>query len=108
MPRRTSPHSLWLKANRPHEFKRLRANQTVVAAVKSGKLVKPSACSQCGIAHPPREIHGHHDDYDKPLDVRWLCRACHNAYHREARRVSEAARRARLRDPAYRLDRRAS
>ncbi len=43
-----------------------------------GKLV-PSACVVCSATE---NIEGHHDDYAKPLDVRWLCRQCHNKHHR--------------------------
>lgn len=51
----------------------------VRTAVQSGKLVKPSTCSVC---RESRRIHGHHDDYSKPLEVRWVCIKCHADIHR--------------------------
>ena len=47
-------------------------------AVRDGRLKKPLGCSQCG---SEGHIHGHHDDYSKPLDVRWLCVRCHALHH---------------------------
>jgi hypothetical protein len=49
-------------------------------AVRSGKLIPESSCSVC---NSTEKIEGHHDDYTKPLDVRWLCEKCHKQWHRE-------------------------
>ena len=48
-------------------------------AVRNGRLIKPDSCSDCGERHS--RIHGHHDDYARPLVVRWLCAACHTRWH---------------------------
>ncbi len=50
-------------------------------ALRNGSVIRPGSCEDCGIACVP---HGHHDDYAKPLDVRWLCAKCHAAVHRVA------------------------
>jgi hypothetical protein len=47
--------------------------------IKSGKLIK----QPCEVCSNP-EAHGHHDDYSKPLDVRWLCRTHHDEHHTKA------------------------
>lgn len=57
------------------------AHVAVNRAVREGRLVKPDACEDCGRALP---LHGHHDDYSRPLDVRWLCVDCHFLRHRKA------------------------
>jgi len=49
-------------------------------AVKNGHIAKPDKCSACGVGDV--QIEGHHFDYDKPLDVIWLCRPCHKKAHR--------------------------
>ena len=56
------------------------AHRAVDNAVRSGSLKRPENCEQCGVSCTP---HGHHDDYAKPLDVRWLCAACHRQWHIE-------------------------
>jgi hypothetical protein len=45
-------------------------------AVLRGKLTR-GPCEVCGSTR----VHGHHDDYAKPLDVRWLCAKHHKALH---------------------------
>lgn len=54
----------WKKKNREKH----RAHWLVEYAVKSGKLER-QPCEVCGDAN----VQAHHDDYDKPLEVRWLC-----------------------------------
>lgn len=53
-----------------------RAWAAVHAAIKKGVLVR-QACEVCG----EQKTDAHHDDYSKPLDVRWLCHMCHEAHH---------------------------
>ena len=48
-------------------------------AVRSGKILRPTKCSKCGKRCRP---HGHHPNYDKPLEVKWLCVGCHKFEHR--------------------------
>ena len=60
------------------------AHRAVARAVKNGSLLKPDSCSLCGVVKPFKEIHGHHEDYDKPLCVVWICRTCHLEDHGEA------------------------
>ena len=57
-----------------------RAHVVLRNAVRSGAVSKPTHCEGCGGSG---RIHGHHDDYAAPLAVRWLCPACHRAWHRE-------------------------
>lgn len=53
-----------------------RAHNAVSNAIRCGKL-KRKPCEVCG----SERSHGHHHDYSKPLDVRWLCAAHHQAEH---------------------------
>jgi hypothetical protein len=32
-----------------------------------------------------KKVHGHHEDYNKPLEVHWLCPKHHKARHKEMR-----------------------
>jgi len=61
------------------------ARDAVYRALKTGRLVKPDACEDCGTLAEslPDGLHGHHESYDKDkwLDVVWLCRRCHRKRH---------------------------
>jgi len=56
------------------------AHSIVNHRIRDGLMVKAENCESCGCSGL---LHGHHDDYSKPLDVRWLCPACHRAWHSE-------------------------
>ena len=61
------------------------ASRKLRAAVKKGFLTRPEECSVCKKSQYPDgrkfKIHGHHDDYNFPLQVRWLCATCHHNWH---------------------------
>ena len=72
----------WAK-NNP---KKRTAHSMVQTAIKN-KVIEKLPCEICG----NKNSHGHHEDYDKPLDVIWLCHIHHMARHKE---LSEEKRRA--------------
>lgn len=58
----------------PEKYK---ARTAVHNALRSGKLLK-SSCEICG----KEKVEAHHEDYTKPLSVRWLCSLHHGHEHR--------------------------
>jgi len=54
-----------------------RAHNTVQRAVKDGRLQR-KPCEVCGATR----VQAHHDDYSKPLQVRWLCARHHTREHK--------------------------
>ena len=63
-----------------HNAKRVAARQIVRMAIVGGILTK-KPCERCGAL----EVEAHHEDYDKPLEVNWLCPPDHKQLHRERR-----------------------
>lgn len=53
------------------------ARHAVGNALAAGKLIK-KPCEICGTT---KDVHAHHDDYARPLEVRWLCRKHHDEHH---------------------------
>ena len=54
------------------------AHMIVGNAIRGKKLFK-EPCEVCGCS----EVHAHHDDYSKPLNIRWLCPTHHEQWHKE-------------------------
>jgi hypothetical protein len=64
----------WQKEN-PEQYK---TTQIFNRAVLQGKI-RRQPCQKCGA----EKTDGHHEDYNNPLDVMWLCHKCHINYHHQ-------------------------
>lgn len=62
------------------------AQNLVETAISQGVLEQKSACENCGGCPKFKDgrtgVQAHHDDYNKPLEVRWLCQKCHHEWHK--------------------------
>lgn len=67
-----------LPEKRARSIWRLGAHAMVQEALKFGTLVRRTECEGCSSTV---NVVAHHDDYKRPLDVRWLCGTCHQAWH---------------------------
>ena len=62
------------RKNHPGKYK---ANYLLTNAVRDGRINR-LPCEVCGEI----KSEGHHPDYSKPLEVKWLCKIHHNNIHR--------------------------
>jgi len=69
-------HKLRIKQYAQNNRRARYANLLVYLALKKGKLIR-QPCEVCG----SMKADAHHDDYSKPLEVRWLCRSHHRKLH---------------------------
>lgn len=60
------------------------AHSRLQYAVDSQKIIK-KPCEMCG----NKKSQAHHDDYSKPLDVKWLCSKHHGLRHRELNKLKK-------------------
>lgn len=58
------------------EIKKIKARSEVKKAI-TNKSIQRLPCAVCGST----KVQGHHEDYDKPLEVTWLCIRHHNDRH---------------------------
>ena len=59
---------------------RQQAPRKIRTALKKGILTKPNKCEDCGIL---TNLEGHHSDYSKPYQVKWVCHKCHGKYRND-------------------------
>jgi len=61
-----------------------RVHSILAKAISRGQIV-PRPCEECGRSGSASDgrntVEAHHDDYNKPLEIRWLCGDCHRAWH---------------------------
>lgn len=48
-----------------------------VVARMAARVLERKPCEVCGAT----KVEAHHDDYEKPLEVRWLCKQHHSEVH---------------------------
>ena len=69
-----------------------RAQNILEKAVKRGKILNPGKCQICdgtgNFADGRTAIQAHHPDYNKPLDVMWLCQPCHHEWHKQNKPIA--------------------
>jgi len=76
------------KRYRVKHREKVNAENRINDALRKEKLKRPDECSVC---HKKCVPQGHHFDYTKPLEVIWVCPACHSAIHRELRNKARQA-----------------
>lgn len=71
-PERKAKSMIYMRRSRELSPDKYHARNAVSSAVRDGRLT-PLPCEGCGSGR----VQAHHDDYAKPLAVRWLCFRCH-------------------------------
>lgn len=61
------------------------AYQEYEKALRNGVLQRPDICQICD--QSGKKIDGHHHDYEKPLEVIWICKSCHAYIHAKINRA---------------------
>jgi hypothetical protein len=72
-PERRAAAAEYQRRRRARKQTQYAAHTIVNNAIRDGRLT-PQPCEACGATEC---VQAHHDDYGKPLVVRWLCFKCH-------------------------------
>lgn len=64
-----------------------RAQNLLEKAIEKGIVIRKTHCEKCNdtgtFADGRSKIQAHHCDYNKPLEVMWLCQKCHHDWHKD-------------------------
>jgi len=66
-------------------IKERKARHKLENEVRYGRIIPPNICSNPDCKGKSKRIVGHHEDYNKPLQVEWLCHDCHMNLHADKR-----------------------
>ena len=80
-------HAKALRNNRLKNPNKAKTRNIFTNAMRDGKVTK-LPCFICG----ELKVEGHHPDYDRPLDVVWLCNKHHQEIHKAANETRRAER----------------
>jgi hypothetical protein len=89
--RKTEGYRRWLvgynkkRRLRQRDTQKTKARGQIAYKIKKGEIVRPNHCTECGTECKP---YAHHDDYEKPLDIRWLCQSCDSAAHKKQKEAT--------------------
>lgn len=77
LPHRREASAIIAKRWREQNPEGYRAQTAVNNAIRDKRLAK----GPCAVCADTGQVHAHHRDYAKPLDVIWLCPRCHHRLH---------------------------
>lgn len=77
---RTEVRNLWAQRYRTKYREKDLARQKASKAIRKGKIQKPQTCERCGEQFS--NLQAHHENYEKPLEIVWLCESCHKLLHK--------------------------
>lgn len=78
--RKAHARAIVIKWRREHP-EAYKAETAVGNAIRDGRLDKGAACQVAGCDRT--DVHAHHHDYSKPLEVKWFCPLHHHRLHAE-------------------------
>ena len=78
IPERIKTNTEINRAWRAEDRRRTAAHNAVARAIRNGSLFR-LPCVRCA----EKKSLAHHEDYDKPLEIIWLCQPCHKQRHKE-------------------------